>query len=79
MDISIDTIWNKAQRLSASDRLALSRRLRESVGETEEARLERVSSEIDRFFGGWSRDPRTTDEIMSLIRAGRTENSYPKL
>lgn len=78
MGISLDSIWNKAQRLSASDRLALSRRLRESVNETDSERQERVASEIDRFFGGWSNDPRTTDEIIQQIRNGRTENTYPK-
>jgi hypothetical protein len=71
MGISVDSIWSQAQRLSASDRLALSRRLRESVNETEVERRERVASEIDRFFGGWSDDSRTTDEMMEHIRAGR--------
>ena len=78
MGISLDSIWSKAQRLSASDRLALSRRLRESVNETDSERQERVASEIDRLFGGWSNDPRTTDEIIQQIREGRTENTYPK-
>ena len=78
MGISLDSIWSMAQRLSASDRLALSRRLRESVNETDSERQERVASEIDRFFGGWSNDPRTTDEIIQQIRDGRTENTYPK-
>ena len=73
MGISIESVWSKAQRLSASDRLALSRRLRESVNETDSVRQARVTSEIDRFFGGWSDDPRTTDEIMQQIREGRTE------
>ena len=77
MGISIESVWSKAQRLSASDRLALSRRLRESVNETDSVRQARVASEIDRFFGGWSEDPRTTDEIMQQIREGRTENTYP--
>ncbi len=36
---------------------------------------ERVAAEIDRFFGGWSEDPRTTDEIMQQIRVGRTKNN----
>ena len=35
MGISVDSIWSQTQRLSASDRLALSRRLRESVGKAE--------------------------------------------
>jgi len=79
MGISVDSIWRQAKHLSASDRLALSRRLRESVGESEADRRERVASEIDRFFGGWSDDPRTTDEMMNHIRAGRTANTFPKL
>jgi len=79
MGISVESIWSQAQRLSDSERLALSRRLRESVSETETARRERVASEIDRFFGGWSDDPRTTDEVMNHIRAGRTANTFPKL
>ena len=48
------------------------------VNETDSVRQARVASEIDRFFGGWSDDPRTTDEIMQQIREGRTENTYPK-
>ena len=78
MGISIDNIWAKAQRLSPSERLALSRRLAESVTETETARRERVAKEMDQFFGGWADDERTTDEIMAQIRAGRTTNTYPK-
>lgn len=70
--------FKEGLRLSASDRLALSRRLRESVNETDSVRQARVASEIDRFFGGWSDDPRTTDEILQQIREGRTENTYPK-
>lgn len=79
MGITVDSLWSQAQRLSESERLALSRLLRESVGETDAARRERVTSEIDRFFGGWSDDPRTTDEVMNHIRAGRTANTFPKL
>ena len=79
MGISVDSIWSQAQRLTPSERLALSRRLRESVSETESARRNRVASEIDRFFGGWSDDPRSTEEITEQIRAGRTANTYPTL
>ncbi len=79
MGITVDSLWSQAQRLSESERLTLLRRLRESVGESETARRERVESEIDRFFGGWSDDPRTTDEVMNHIRAGRTANTFPKL
>ena len=55
-----------------------SRWLRESVNESEVERQERTASEIDRFFGGWSEDPRTTDEIMQQIRDGRTANTFPQ-
>ena len=77
MGISVDSIWSQAQRLTSSERMALIRRLRESVSESEAARRDRVASEIDRFFGGWSDDPRTTEEITEQIRAGRTANTYP--
>ncbi len=78
MGITIESVWNKAQRLSAADRLALSHKLQESVKETENERKNRVASEIDKFFGGWKHDNRTTDEIMSQIRADRTKNTFPK-
>ena len=65
MGISIDNVWAKAQRLSPSDRLALSRRLAESVNESEPVRRERVAKEIDRFFGDWSHDERATEDIMA--------------
>ncbi len=35
-------------------------------------------TEIDRFFGGWNEDPRSTEEIMQQIRDGRTANTYPQ-
>ncbi len=79
MGISIDSIWSQAQRLTASERLALSRLLRDSVSETEEKRRERVAAEIDRFFGGWKDDPRSTEEMMQHIRSHRTTNTFPKL
>lgn len=78
MGITIDSVWNKAQRLSAVDRLALSRMLQESVRETELDRRKRVASEIDKFFGGWNHDERTTEEIKAQIRGGRTKNTFPK-
>ena len=78
MGISIDNLWAKAQRLSPSERLDLSRRLAESVTETETARRERVAREMDQFFGGWADDERTTEEIMTQIRARRTANTFPK-
>ena len=77
MGITVDSIWNKAQRLSGNERMILSRLLSESLNETETTRNKRVASEIDRFFGGWSDDPRTSKEIMSQIKAGRTENTFP--
>lgn len=52
MGISVESIWSQVLRLTASERLTLSRPLRESVSETEADRRERVASEIDRFFGG---------------------------
>ena len=79
MELSVEKIWNQAQRLSANERLALSRRLRESVNETDAARRVRVASEIDRFFGGWGEDTRTTEEVMAQIRARRTTNTYPEI
>ena len=48
------------------------------MGMTDSSRHEHVASEIDRFFGGWIDDPRTTEEMMEQIRAGRTGNTYPK-
>ena len=30
------------------------------------SKQEQVATEIDRFFGGWKDDPRTTEEIMQL-------------
>lgn len=78
MGISVDSIWSQAQRLTDSERLTLSRLLRESVKESEVDRRKRVSTEIDRFFGGWSDDPRSTDEITEQIRSGRSANTYPK-
>lgn len=77
MGITIESVWNKAQRLSAADRLALSRKLQESVRESEHGRRKRVASEIDRFFGGWSHGGRSADETMAQIRAGRTKNTFP--
>ncbi len=79
MGITVESIWNQAQRLTDRERLVLSRRLSRSVSETEQARRKHTASEIDRFFGGWSDDPRSTDEIMSQIRSGRTTNTYLRL
>ena len=79
MTVSVDSIWAKAKTLSESDRLLLSRRLRESVSETEAARKDRAAREIGAFFGGWSEDPRSTDDIMNSIRQARTTNTFPKM
>lgn len=79
MGTTIEDVWAKAQRLSPSEKLALSRRLVESVTETEEERCERVAMEMEQFFGGWENDERTTEEIMAQIREGRTENTYPQI
>lgn len=78
MEITVDNIWAKAQRLTPSDRLVLSRRLSESLTETEAERRARVEKEMPRFFGGWSHDPRSTEDVMNRIRAGRTKNTFPE-
>ena len=78
MENTVESIWIKAQRLSPSERLALSRRLKDSITETKAERECRVAREIDGFFGGWCNDGRTTEEIMSQIRSRRTENNYLK-
>lgn len=31
----------------------------------------RATAEIDKFFGGWKDDKRTTEEILAQIREGR--------
>lgn len=46
-----------------------------NVRETECERRRRVASEIDRFFGGWSHDDRTVDEIMAQIHERRTKST----
>lgn len=79
MGTTIEDVWAKAQRLSPSEKLALSRRLVESVTETEEERCECVAMEMEQFFGGWENDERDKEEIMAQIRAGRTENTYPQI
>ena len=38
----------------------------------------RVASEIDRFFGGWKDDPRTTEEIMQQIRGIKNDQQMLK-
>ena len=77
MSISIDSVWAQAQRLSPSERLALSRKLFDSISETDADRRERVAKEMGSFFGGWRSDTRSTGEIMSQIHEARTKNTYP--
>ena len=77
MTVSVESLWTMARCLSNSDRLLLSRKLRESVRETEDARRQRVAKEIGAFFGGWSDDPRTPEEITDSIRQARTINTFP--
>lgn len=79
MTVSVDSLLAKARTLSESDRLLLSRRLRESVRETEIVRKKRAAQEIDAFFGGWRDDPRTSEEMMEDIRQARTSNTFPNL
>ncbi len=76
MDISVNTLWAQAQQLSRDEKIALSNLLLESVMMSEDDSKKRAAEEIDRFFGGWSCDNRSTEEIMSQIRNGRTQNSY---
>ena len=79
MRVSVESLWIMARTLSNSDRILLSRKLRESVKETEEARRERAAKEINAFFGGWSNDPRTSEEMMNDIRQARTTNTFPTI
>ena len=67
MGVSIDEIWAKAQRLTPGERLTLSRRLIDSITEDEADRRVRVENEINRFFGGWCVDERSTEDIISQI------------
>lgn len=75
MSITLDGIWAHAQRLSLADRKVLTKMLADSLEESEADRKKRVSSEIDRFFGGWSDDPRSSEERMTEIQKARTENT----
>lgn len=79
MGISIESVWAQAQRLTPMERIVLSRRLYESVGETETERKARVAKEMSSFFGGWSHDDRSTEEIMQQIHEARTKNTYPTI
>ena len=39
-------------------------------------RLPISERKIFQFFGGWSEDPRSVDEIKADIRNSRTENTF---
>ncbi|MDD6001523.1 MAG: hypothetical protein PUC50_04925 [Bacteroidales bacterium] len=79
MEISVDSIWATAQFLTPDEKIDLSKRLLESASQTEEERRKRAEEKIDRFFGGWSGDGRTPDEVMAQIRGARTNNTYPSI
>lgn len=75
MSITLNGIWAHAWRLSKEDRLALSKMLVESLDESESDLKKRAAADIDKFFGGWSDDPRSAEECMSEIRESRTMNT----
>ena len=76
MEVTVDSLWRQAQHLNPDERIALSKLLLESDALSEDEKKKRAAEEIDRFFGGWSCDTRSTEEIMAQIRCGRTQNSY---
>jgi hypothetical protein len=73
--VTLNNVWMSAQRLPISERKILPKMLADLDSETEEERKARVASSIDQFFGGWSEDPRSVDEIKADIRNSRTENT----
>ena len=73
--VTLNNVWMSAQRLPISERKILTKMLADLDSETEEERKARVASSIDQFFGGWSEDPRSVDEIKADIRNSRTENA----
>ena len=73
--VTLNNVWMSAQRLPISERKILTKMLADLDSETEEERKARVASSIDQFFGGWSEDPRSVDEIKADIRNSRTENT----
>jgi hypothetical protein len=79
MKVTVNSLWSQAQYLSSDEKIALSDLLLESVSLSEEERKKRAAEKIDRFFGGWSCDTRSTEEIMSQIRNGRTQNTYQQI
>ena len=74
--VTLNNVWMSAQRLPISERKILTKRLADLDSVTEEERKARVASSIDQFFGGWSEDPRSVNEIKADIRKSRTENSF---
>ena len=74
--VTLNNVWMSAQRLPISERKILTKMLVDLDSETEEERKARVASSIDQFFGGWSEDPRSVDEIKADIRNSRTENTF---
>lgn len=74
--VTLNNVWMSAQRLPISERKILTKMLADLDSETEEEREARVASSIDQFFGGWSEDPRSVDEIKADIRNSRTENTF---
>ena len=76
MEVTVDSLWAQAQHLDYAERIALSNLLLGKVAATEVDHKKSAAEEIDRFFGGWNCDTRSTEEIMSQIRSGRTQNSY---
>lgn len=75
MSITVDGVWAHAQRLSIEERRILFNLLLGSLKESEENRKSRAAVEIDRFFGGWSDDPRSSEERLLEIREARTSNT----
>lgn len=64
---NLNNVWMSAQRLPISERRILAKMLAD-LDETEEEKKARAASSIDQFFGGWSEDPRSVDEIKADIR-----------
>ena len=76
MEVTVDSLWAQAQHLDYAERIALSNLLLGTGTIAEIEQKKNAAEEIDRFFGGWNCDTRSTEEIMSQIRSARTQNSY---
>ena len=74
--VTLNNVWMSAQRLPISERKILTKMLADLDSETEEEGKARVANSINQFFGGWSEDPRSVDEIKADIRNSRTENTF---